>query len=137
MSFAPHTTASPQKRNFSGNKFVNPDANSRSSAFGASNATSSATGGPSKPTYSQRKAVEKEDEDYDRMFQLFENKAEIEYLNSWDDDKLAASVYGDAKSASKKSNNGAAPKPHTSGYDFGELLKNEPISGLGESWRKY
>lgn len=136
------TTDSPQKRNFSGNKFVNAGVHSRTSPMNnnASGAASSSPS-PSKLPYSQRKSQEKEDEDYDRMFQLFDTKAEVEYLNSLEDDKFAASVYGDAKAASSSSSSkqaSAASKPHTSGYDFGELLRNESnTSGLNESWRKY
>jgi hypothetical protein len=114
------TNTSPQKRNCNDSKFVQ-------------NSNSNQT---SKPTWSQRKAMEKEEEEYTRMFQLFENRSEIQYLNSHDDDRLAASVYGDAKIGKKKTN--AAPsKPQTSGYDFGELLKNETVETLQQSWRKY
>jgi hypothetical protein len=86
-------------------------------------------------TFSQRKAMEKEDEDYEKMFQLFESKAEIKYLDSYEEDKLAASVYGDAKLI--KSKPAPAPKPRTSGYDFDELLKDEKVMGMNDSWRKY
>ncbi|KAG7347703.1 hypothetical protein IV203_016408 [Nitzschia inconspicua] len=143
MSFHLHsTTASPQKRNLSGNKFVNPGVRSRTSPIQeARNAT---IAGPTKLTYSQRKVVEKEEEDYQRMFQLFDSKAEIEYLNSWEDDKFAASVYRDAKitsSSKQKSSNSSDSSiinPHTSGYNFDQLLKNEPNHiGFHESWRKY
>ena len=120
MSSAPTHSASPQKRNYSGSKFV-PNGNSSSQ--------------PSKPTWSQRKAMEKEEQEYSKMFQLFENKAEIQYLNSHDDDQLAACVYGDAKIPKKET--AASAKPQTSGYDFGEMLKNETVSSLHQSWRKY
>jgi hypothetical protein len=107
-----------------------------------SGSSTSSSGGlqPHKMTYSQRKTVEKEDEEYAKMFQLFDSKAEIEYLHSYEDDKLAASVYGDAKSSStrggRKGKSGKSNasqsdvKPHTSGYDFDELLKND------SSWRQ-
>ena len=129
MSFVP----SPQKR-YSTNKFV-----------GAGGGASATAGGPpssSKLPYSQRKSMEKEDEEYNKMFQLFDSKAEIKYLDSHDDDKLAASVYGDAKinrSTKKKASSSTGPssKPNTSGYDFGEMLKNEKVMGLNESWRTY
>lgn len=149
MPFAPMTTTdSPQKRNLSGNKFVNAGVHSRTSPMNQNTpGDASSSAGPSKLPYSQRKSQEKEDEDYDRMFQLFDTKAEVEYLNSWEDDKFAASVYGDSKavrsSSSKQASAAAsasasASKPQTSGYDFGELLKDEPNTmGLNGSWRKY
>ncbi|KAG7368365.1 hypothetical protein IV203_031108 [Nitzschia inconspicua] len=146
MSFHLHSTAaSPQKRNLSGNKFVNPGIRSRTSSMQEARSSRNATvAGPTKLTYSQRKVVEKEEEDYERMFQLFDSKAEIEYLNSWEDDKFAASVYGDAKitaSSKQKSSNSSDASiinPHTSGYNFDQLLKNEPnYMGFHESWRKY
>jgi hypothetical protein len=136
MPSTAHTTDSPRKRNFS-NKFLNsgsPSGNTQ--LLGGGGSSSAANAGPTKLTYSQRKSMEKEEEDFNRMFQLFENKAEVEYLNSTEDDKLAASVYQDAKRSA--TNSGAtAAKPHTSGYDFGELLKNEPDIGLHQSWSKY
>lgn len=133
MTFTPNSvTESPQKRNFGASKFVSPGSHSRV----VRGVSSAATAGPIKLTYSQRKAAEKEEEEYDRMFQLFKNKAEIEYLNTRADDKLAASVYGDAKKSSVRTR-GPVTKPQTSGYDFDELLKNEPDMGLHQSWRKY
>jgi hypothetical protein len=69
---------------------------------------------------------------------LFDTKAEIKYLDSHEEDKLAASVYGDAKIKTKKNARQSVPsKPNTSGYDFGEMLKNERVMGLNESWRTY
>jgi hypothetical protein len=124
MSFVP----SPQKR-YNANKFVVPGGNT----------SAGAESGPSKFTYSQRKSVEKEEEEYAKMFQLFDTKAEIKYLDSHEEDKLAACVYGDAKINTKKKGKTSKgqPKPNTSGYDFGEMLKNEKVMDLNESWRKY
>ena len=115
---------------------TSPQKNMARNKYTSGSTTSSDIGGGSAPhklTYSQRKAVEKEDEDYDRMFQLFDSKAEIQYLHSYEDDKLAASVYADAGSKSSKKGKGKSSsksKPHTSGYDFDQLLKNE------NSWRQ-
>mmetsp|Transcript_10179 Transcript_10179/g.17994 ORF Transcript_10179/g.17994 Transcript_10179/m.17994 type:complete len:120 (+) Transcript_10179:248-607(+) len=111
---------SPQKR-FGANKFV------------ANNSTATSSSGPTsakKLTYSQRKALEKEEEEYAKMFQLFDNKAEIKYLDSYEEDKLAASVYGDAKIGKSSQQPPSTPqKPQTSGYDFDSLLKNEKVMG--------
>lgn len=136
MPFTPAASyLSPQKtRNYSGNKFVH-----NNSSHSNGNASSS-NNQPAKLTWSQRKALEKEEEDFSKMFQLFDSKAEIQYLNSDDDDQLAACVYGDTKIGKKddEPSSAAPPKPQTSGYDFGEMLKDEKVStGLGESWRKY
>jgi hypothetical protein len=135
MSFTTHTTDSPQK--IRGNKFGNSGSRGGNiPSRGGVGPSSSANVGPTKQTYSQRKTMEKEEEDYARMFQLFEHKAEVEYLNSKEDDKLAESVYGDIKRSA--TNSGATvTKLHTSGYDFGELLKNEPDLGLHQSWSKF
>jgi hypothetical protein len=137
MSFTKHTSDSPVKRNFISNKFVNSDRHlGNISARNGSCPTSAVNAGLSKMTYSQRKTNEKEEDDYSRMFQLFENKAEVEYLNSCEDDKLAAIVYADAKRSTTTSG-GNTTKAHTSGYDFGVLLKDEPDIALHQSWRKY
>jgi hypothetical protein len=109
---------SPQKRAGS-NRFLS---HAPSSSISSSSCTNS---GPSKLTYSQRKAVEKEEEEYEKMFHLFGDKPEIQYLNSREDDRLAASVYSDAKTSGRRAGAGVQAKPKTSGYDFGELLKNE------------
>lgn len=116
---ATSTTTSPQKSMSTGKYTARP-------GTGAS--------APHKLTYSQRKAVEKEDEEYNRMFQLFDSKADIQYLDSYEEDKLAATVYGDAKIGKSKNNKNKSKakevKPHTSGYDFDAILKND------DSWRK-
>lgn len=63
-------------------------------------------------------------------FQLFETKAEIQYL---DDDRLAASVYADRHSIKKETK--PAPKPRTSGYDFDSLLKDVNMEDY-RGWKK-
>ena len=59
-------------------------------------------------------------EEVPRM-QLFESKAEVQYLD--DEDDLAAAVYGDRnpKKATKPRKEGV------SGYDFGALLKDKKV----------
>ena len=61
-------------------------------------------------------------EEVPRM-QLFETKAEVQYLD--DEDDLAAAVYGDARRNAKKlSKQSKKRKEGVSGYDFGALLKD-------------
>ncbi|KAL3925487.1 MAG: hypothetical protein SGILL_000379 [Bacillariaceae sp.] len=132
MSFPPGSHSSPQKtRNYSGNKFVH------NSSTSSSHTECNNSDQPRKLTWSQRKALENEEQQFSKMFQLFDNKAEIQYLNSKDDDNLAACVYGDAKIPAKNTNSAPQAKPKTSGYNFDEMLKDEKDMGLGESWRKY
>ena len=61
-----------------------------------------------------------------RMFELFENKAEVEILNSPADDKLAASMYGGLKK--KKPIKKKKMKKGVSGYDFDSMIKDESSS---------
>ena len=57
-----------------------------------------------------------------RMFELFENKAEVKILNSVADDRLAASMYGGGVKKSKRKKS-KKQKKGVSGYDFDSLLK--------------
>lgn len=123
-SFASPTPTSPQKK-MTFNNVTSPSSNGGARQHSH------------KMTFSERKALEKEEEHYERMFNLFDSKAEIQYLDSYEDDKLAASVYSDAKSSTssnkkkgKKLTLGGQLKPGMSGYNFEELLKNE------NSWRQ-
>lgn len=59
------------------------------------------------------------------MFELFENKAEVEILNSPADDQLAASMYGGLK---KKKPKKKKMKKGVSGYDFDSMIKDESSS---------
>lgn len=95
---------------------------------------SSNNNGPTKLTYGQRRALEKEEEEFAKHFRLFDDKPEIQYLHSREDDRLAASMFRDAKvSPSHVDRRGGtsdsstgSEKPRTvSGYDFDTLLKNE------------
>lgn len=106
-------------------------------------------------TYTQHKALEKEEDEFSKMFELFDSKASIEYLHSEEDDKLATSVYGDAKiSRGKKSSKTAAASigskdqdnseqfnESISGYDFDSLIKDDNSSSYSlnftDSFRKY
>ena len=75
---------------------------------------------------SELKVVEKEEEKYSRMFH--EQKANIEYLHSAEDDKLAASVYGNRNIKSISSGNKSAKQQAvlrdntTSGYNFDKWI---------------
>ena len=64
-----------------------------------------------------------------RMFEQFENKAEVEILNSPAEDKLAASMYGGVKKNKKKKIK--KQKKGVSGYDFDSLIKDESSSSSG------
>ena len=64
------------------------------------------------------------------MFEFYNQKAEVEILDSHEDDQLAASVYGGAPTtATKKTSNKMRGRPkmerQVSGYNFDELLKSE------------
>ena len=63
----------------------------------------------------------------DRMFELFENKAEVEILNSAEDDMLAASMYGGVKK-SKRKKGSKKNKKGVSGYNFDALIRDESSS---------
>jgi hypothetical protein len=62
-------------------------------------------------------------EDYGRMF--MSDKAEVTLLP--EEDHLAASAYGDAKLHPTEQKQ-IVTKEQTSGYDFGEMLKDEDIN---------
>lgn len=70
------------------------------------------------PPFNRSKAPE-----YERMFDLFETKADIQVLDSAEDDMLAASIYGGVKT-SKPKNSSKKMKKRTSGYDFDSLIKD-------------
>merc|ERR1712176_1142032 len=58
-----------------------------------------------------------------RMFWYDLDKAEVEILNSTEEDSLAASMYGGSKaSKSKKSPKNTTKKKGVSGYDFDSLI---------------
>eukprot|EP00531_Pseudo-nitzschia_arenysensis_P003142 CAMPEP_0116134688 /NCGR_PEP_ID=MMETSP0329-20121206/10784_1 /TAXON_ID=697910 /ORGANISM="Pseudo-nitzschia arenysensis, Strain B593" /LENGTH=116 /DNA_ID=CAMNT_0003629425 /DNA_START=56 /DNA_END=406 /DNA_ORIENTATION=- len=61
-----------------------------------------------------------------RMFELFENKAEVQILNSTEDDRLAAAMYGGVKKNKRKKSK--KQKKGVSGYDFDSLIKDESSS---------
>jgi hypothetical protein len=67
-------------------------------------------------------AAEKYFQNFDNAprFQLFDKKAEIQYL---DDDRTAAAAYSDRESI-KEEQHKAARNPRTSGYDFDAMLKD-------------
>ena len=67
--------------------------------------------------------------DCGRMF--FAEKAKVILLP--EEDHLAASIYADAKLWSLEGKQTVTPKEHTSGYDFGEMLKNQDFT---ISWGK-
>lgn len=64
-----------------------------------------------------------------RMFELFENKAEVQILNSVEDDRLAAAMYGGVKKNKRKKSK--KQKKGISGYDFDSLIKDESSSSSG------
>jgi hypothetical protein len=68
--------------------------------------------------------------DHVPRFQLFEDKAEIQYL---DDDATAAAAYGDRSFIKQKPK---ISKPHTSGYDFDALLKHVNVDDYRRSGKK-
>jgi len=119
-SFASPTPSSPQKK-MAWNQH-SPNASAPFSSPG-----SGANGGrqqPHKMTFSQGQTAKKEGEEYEKMFNLFDSKAEIQYLHSYEEDRLAASVYADAPALSKKQKKKQKKqKPGVSGYNFDELLK--------------
>lgn len=89
------------------------------------------------PSFPRRKSSV-EDE---RMFGLFETKAEVEVLNSTEDDNLAASMYGGVKK-SKRKKQPKKQERRISGYNFDELLKDGSSSfstsiGFHDSFGKY
>ena len=65
-------------------------------------------------------------EDYGRMF-MMSDKAEVTFLPG--EDHIAASVYRDAKSHHdpEQQKQTIVLKEQTSGYDFGEMLKDQDI----------
>jgi len=79
-------------------------------------------------TASELKAVEKEEEEYSKMFRSYEQKVNIEYLHSAEDDKLAANAYGNRNITSISSGNKSAKQQAvlrdntTSGYNFDEWV---------------
>ena len=55
---------------------------------------------------------------------LFETKAEVEILNSHEDDKLAEAMYGGAKRSKRKNKSKKKKeKEGVSGYDFDSLIR--------------
>jgi acid phosphatase class B len=84
-------------------------------------------------TYTQRKALEKEQEEYEKMFELFDSKAEINYLHSEDDDMLAACAYGNGRRVLKPAKSFRKSltdnlNESISGYDFDSLIKDDSSS---------
>ena len=71
-----------------------------------------------------RRTTSLDAEDYGRMFIMSDNKAEVTFLPG--EDHIAASVYGDAKSHHEQKQT-IVLKEQTSGYDFGEMLKDQDI----------
>ena len=69
-----------------------------------------------------RRKASLDGEDYGRMFAS--GKAEVTLLPG--EDHLAASVYGDAKSHPEQKQ--TVLKEQTSGYDFGDMLKDQDIN---------
>ena len=74
-----------------------------------------------------------------RMFDLFDSKAEVEILNSVEDDNLAAAMYGGVKKSKKKKSK--KTKKGVSGYNFDRIIKDESSSSSNsdfhESFAKY
>lgn len=76
-----------------------------------------------------------------RMFESqFTGKAEVKILDSYEDDKLAASIYGAARrtvTKSRKDNTVAKPstKDGVSGYDFDALIDDESTTSVDDSFR--
>jgi len=89
------------------------------------------------PPFPRRKSSEQDE----KMFSLFESKAEVEILNSTEDDMLAASMYGGVKK-SKRKKQSKKQERRISGYNFDALLKDESssfstTSDFHESFGKY
>ena len=82
--------------------------------------------GPATPSAGFARPTMSGDMDTARMFELFENKAEVEILNSPADDQLAASMYGGLKK--KKPIKKKKMKKGVSGYDFDSMIKDESSS---------
>eukprot|EP00535_Pseudo-nitzschia_heimii_P004089 CAMPEP_0197182972 /NCGR_PEP_ID=MMETSP1423-20130617/7178_1 /TAXON_ID=476441 /ORGANISM="Pseudo-nitzschia heimii, Strain UNC1101" /LENGTH=120 /DNA_ID=CAMNT_0042633487 /DNA_START=20 /DNA_END=382 /DNA_ORIENTATION=+ len=62
-----------------------------------------------------------------KMFDLFDTKAEVEILNSAEDDMLAASMYGGVKKSKRKKST-KKNKKGVSGYNFDAIIGDESSS---------
>lgn len=127
-------SSSPSSSGYSKNQPKSPRAPAATAGsfrgFGSSvGSVNRATIKPTKP-YSSLPSSKKKNTSYtqERMFEFHGGKAEVEILDSYEDDQLAASVYGGApkKDAAESGKNKRPPLDRgVSGYNFDLLLGND------------